>query len=151
MVGVFLSLAGVTGITSCAFYIRRLAREQRGRATAIGCYASAPLLAASLLFATCVLIMLLSLPRADLKLEQIWDASSEDGWGIMLLAAIVVLSYEWSALTMLRLVTRCRWTRIACLALLLPLAWAIVLLVVPGTCEFLLAFIDLIVRSFSEG
>jgi hypothetical protein len=149
LVGLFLGLAAMTGVTSCAFYIRRLTRSQRGRAIAIGCYASAPLLSGSILFATYATILLLSLRRGDLKLDDIRDALSEDGAPMLFLAGIAVLWYGWSVLTMLRVATRCGWTRIACVTLLLPIAWATVLLVMPIACEFVVAFTDLVLRSLA--
>ena len=148
LVGVLLGLAAATGLTSWAFHVRRQTRVQRGRAIAIGSYASGALLSGSILFATYATLVLLSIRGGDLQADEIQKVLS-DGAGALFLAAVALLWYAWSVLAMLRVATRCGWTRIACLALLLPIGWGTALLVMPMTCEFVVAFTDLVLRSLA--
>ena len=150
MLGLLGGLLAAASVTSWFFHRRTMPLQRRGRAVAVSCYACAPLAAVPLLTAIwAIAITLSSLAHAQpsAPVFVLWQIQSAP-WLVPALSVFVWLPCVHSALVMMRVSTQCGVAKLIVAAVLLPVAWAITLTIVPAACVLLVAFVYLVARSF---
>jgi hypothetical protein len=151
LLGLLLGVIAANHVSGWLFYRTTLPRQRRGRAYAIGCYASAPLALFTIPVAIWVIAIALYTPAPGHP-----ETTAFTFWRMFVapfvvfpLSVILVGAAVYSTMVMHRVATGAGFVRLAISAALLPVGWTISLAAGPIVIEFLLAFAVLLVQSFS--
>lgn len=143
LVGLVAGTGAAAAATAALFRARHLSQTQRGRAQAIGCYSCAPLALLPVLIGACALAIGLS----DHSVAEV--ALERPPVRAVAIAGGLVLLWLRSSLWMLRKATGCGTVRLIASGLSLPVIWTALIVLVPAVFELLVAFVAVIVVSFS--
>ena len=141
--GLIAGTAAATSATAALFRTRGRSPAQQGRAQAIACYACAPLTLVPVVIGTYALATVVS----DHSLAEI--ALQKPPIRALAVAGGLLALWLRSSLWMLRRATGCGTVRLIGSGLSLPVIWTASIVLIPVALEVLVAFVAMIVVSFS--
>jgi len=143
-VGLWLATLAMAGVASYWFHPRSISVAQQNRAVALSLYGCSPL-AVMPAFAACLFGLAWF---ADADGRAATGIATTFGCGLFAVAVFVAAFWWWSTIALLRHTTHCGVARQLCLAVGLPIAWAVLGAVFAVGLPLAYLWLALVLKSF---